>query len=105
MTESKKKTTKKEVAEENEAAIKPVRKARVKTELEEIPVESLTDEVVAEIVEEVEEVEEVVEAVDEPQRVDDRCAIRVAAIGQRQVLLGFLDFVLAQQINAEIGVR
>jgi small subunit ribosomal protein S1 len=53
MTENKKKSTKKEVVEDNEAAIKPARKAKVKTEVEEIPDESLTDEVEAEKVEEV----------------------------------------------------
>ncbi len=53
MTENTKKTTKKVVAEENEAVVKPVRKTKVKTEVEEIPAESLTNEVVAEKVEEV----------------------------------------------------
>ncbi len=48
--------------------------------------------------------DEIVEAVDEPQRVDDRRAVRVAAVRDREMLLRFGDFVLAQQIDAELGM-
>ena len=49
--------------------------------------------------------DEIVEAVDEPQRVDDRRAERIAAIRELEVRLSLVDLVLAQQVHAELGVR
>ena len=48
--------------------------------------------------------DEVVEAVDEPQRVHDRRAERIAAVGDLQVLAGLRRLVLAQQVHAELGM-
>jgi small subunit ribosomal protein S1 len=66
MTESKKKTTKKEVVEKSEAPVKPAKKAKVKEtkEEQEVTTETLASEEVAAVVAEAtEKVEEVVEKV------------------------------------------
>src|SRR5690606_15410197 len=49
--------------------------------------------------------DEIVEAVDQTQRVDDLRAVRVAAIREREMTLGLVDLVLAQEVDAELRVR